>query len=154
MATYNWEIGTIQRPVAFERQFEVASHHWIDQTDESGSFGATILTDVKNGSDKRDENTIRLTLLRSPGEAADMKGGYTDQLNQDWGRHQNLFGIAGHKGDWRGSGTDWQAYRLSTPLIAFETGRHAGSLGRSFSLVSIDNPDIRILALKKGRVER
>jgi len=152
MATYNWEVGTIQRPVAFDRQFEVASHHWIDQTDESGSYGATILTDVKNGSDKRDENTIRLTLLRSPGEASEMKGDYTDQMNQDWGHHEILFGIAGHKGDWRGSGTDWQAYRLSTPLIAFETARHGGSLGRSFSLVSVDNPDIRILALKKSEL--
>ena len=47
LATYNWEVGTIQRPVAFDRQFEVASHHWIDQTDESGTYGATILTDVK-----------------------------------------------------------------------------------------------------------
>src|ERR1017187_2063715 len=83
MATYNWEIGTIQRPAATERQFEVASHHWIDQTDASGSFGATILTDVKNGSDKRDDHTIRLTLLRTPGEASQMKGGYTDQLRSE-----------------------------------------------------------------------
>src|ERR1035438_7456398 len=29
MATYNWEVGTIQRATAYERQFEVASHHWI-----------------------------------------------------------------------------------------------------------------------------
>ena len=150
MATYNWEIGTIQRPVAFDRQFEVASHHWIDQTDESGSWGATILTDVKNGSDKRDDHTIRLTLLRSPGQAAQMPGDYTDQLNQDWGHHEILFGIAGHAGDWREGKTDWQAYRLSMPLIAFETSKHEGALGRSFSLLSVDNPDIRVLALKKA----
>ena len=150
LATYNWEIGTIQRPAATERQFEVASHHWIDQTDESGSYGATILTDVKNGSDKRDASTIRLTLLRTPGAASQMKGGYTDQLNQDWGHHEILFGIAGHAGDWRQGRTDWQAYRLSTPLIAFETEKHAGTLGRDFSLLTVDNPDIRILALKKA----
>ena len=152
VATYNWEIGTIQRPAATERQFEVASHHWIDQTDASGSFGATILTDVKNGSDKRDDHTIRLTLLRTPGEASQMKGGYTDQLNQDWGHHEVLFGIAGHAGDWREGKTDWQAYRLSTPLIAFETGKHAGALGRSFSLLSIDDPRVRVLALKKSEL--
>ncbi|WP_263349814.1 alpha-mannosidase [Acidicapsa acidisoli] len=152
MATYNWEIGTIQRPAATERQFEVASHHWIDQTDESGSYGATILTDVKNGSDKRDDSTIRLTLLRTPGAASQMKGGYTDQLNQDWGHHEILFGIAGHAGDWRQGRTDWQAYRLSTPLIAFETEKHAGKLGRDFSLLTVDNPDIRILALKKAEL--
>ncbi len=62
MATYNLGIGTIQRATAAERQFEVGSHQWIDLTDQSGSYGATILTDVKNGSDKRDDHTIRLDL--------------------------------------------------------------------------------------------
>ncbi len=152
LATYNWEVGTIQRPVAFDRQFEVASHHWIDQTDESGTYGSTILTDVKNGSDKRDDSTIRLTLLRSPGEASQMKGAYTDQLNQDWGHHEILFGLAGHAGDWRHDHTDWQAYRLSTPMIAFNTEKHPGPLGHSFSLLTIDNPGIRVLALKKSEL--
>ena len=152
LATYNWEVGTIQRPAAFDRQFEVASHHWIDQTDESGSYGATVLTDVKNGSDKRDASTIRLTLLRSPGGASQMKGAYTDELNQDWGHHEILFGLAGHSGDWRKEQTDWQAYRLSTPLIAFATAKHPGSLGHSFSLVSVDNPAVRLLALKKSEI--
>lgn len=152
VATYNWEVGTIQRPVAFDRQFEVASHHWIDQTDTSGTYGATILTDVKNGSDKRDDSTIRLTLLRSPGGASEMPGAYTDELNQDWGHHEILFGLAGHAGDWRQNHTDWQAYRLSTPMIAFNTEKHAGSLGHSFSLLTVDNPSIRVLALKKSEL--
>ncbi len=152
LATYNWEVGTIQRPVAFDRQFEVASHHWIDQTDTSGNYGATILTDVKNGSDKRDDSTIRLTLVRSPGGASEMKGAYTDELNQDWGHHEILFGLAGHAGDWRQEHTDWQAYRLSTPMIAFTTEKHAGTLGHSFSLLTVDNPAIRVLAVKKAEL--
>ncbi|WP_232298740.1 alpha-mannosidase [Granulicella tundricola] len=152
LATYNWEVGTIQRPAAFDRQFEVASHHWIDQTDTSGSYGATILTGVKNGSDKRDDSTLRLTLLRSPGEASEMKGGYADQFNQDWGHHEIVFGLAGHAGDWRQAHTDWHAYRLSTPLIAFNTEKHAGPLGHSFSLLTVNNPAIRVLALKKSEL--
>lgn len=153
MATYNWEIGTVQRPTAFDRQFEVASHHWIDLTDRSGVYGATILTDVKNGSDKRSDNTIRLTLIRTPGRPEPGPGGnYPDQLNQDWGRHEILYGLAGHARDWRQGQTDWQGYRLSTPLVAFTTQRHSGSLRRSFSLVRINNPHIRILALKKSEL--
>jgi alpha-mannosidase len=153
MATYNWEIGTVQRPTAFDRQFEVASHHWIDLTDKSGAYGTTILTGPKNGSDKRTDNTIRLTLFRTPGAPMPGPGGdFPDQLNQDWGHHEILYGLAGHVGDWRENQTDWQAYRLSTPLAAFTTGRHPGALGRSFSLVNIDNPHIRILALKKAEM--
>ena len=42
LATYNWDIGTIERPNANERQFEVASHQWVDLTDRSGTYGVTI----------------------------------------------------------------------------------------------------------------
>jgi alpha-mannosidase len=154
MATYNWEVGTVQRPTAAERQFEVASHHWIDLMDSSGTYGATILTDVKNGSDKRDDHTIRLTLIRTPGLPAGVTHPqgltYGDQLNQDWGHHEIVFGIAGHAGDWRQEGTDWQAYQLSTPLVAFATTAHAGSLGRKFSLMTVSDPRVRVLALKKA----
>ena len=150
-ATYNWEVGTIERPTANDRQFEVASHYWIDLTDKSGSYGATILTDVKNASDKRDDRTIRLTLLRTPGlPPSQPHSSYSDQLNQDWGHHQVLFGLAGHAGDWRKQETEWQAYRLSTPLLAFTTTRHGGVLGKMFSLVHINDPQIRVLALKKA----
>ena len=41
MATYNWDIGTIERPTAEPKKFEVPSHQWIDLTDMSGEFGAT-----------------------------------------------------------------------------------------------------------------
>ena len=152
-ATYNWEIGTIQRPNAQERQFEVASHRWIDLADKSRVFGATILTDCKNGSDKPNDNTLRLTLMRSPGMQPPSNGRpqtYTDQANQDWGHHEFVYGLAGHNGSWQQSQTDWQAYRLSDPLIAFEATKHAGSLGKSFSLVHLSNPRIRVLALKKA----
>ena len=144
-ATYNWDIGTIDRPTAEPKKFEVPSHQWIDLTDMSGVFGVTILTDCKNGSDKPSDNTIRLTLIRTPGT----RGGYTDQGTQDIGHHEFIYGIAGHGGDWRQAGSDWQGQRLNDPLIAFQTSRHAGALGREFSLLKVSSPRIRLLALKK-----
>jgi len=146
MATYNWDIGAIERPTAQPKKFEVPSHQWIDLTDMSGEFGATILTDCKNGSDKPNDHTIRLTLIRTPGT----RGGYADQGTQDIGHHEFVYGIAGHAADWRHSQTDWQAQRLNDPLVAFETAKHAGVLGREFSLLKVSNPRIRILALKKA----
>jgi alpha-mannosidase len=146
MATYNWDIGTIERRTAQPKKFEVPSHQWIDLTDASGEFGATILTDCKNGSDKPNDHTIRLTLIRTPGT----RGGYPDQGTQDIGHHEFIFGIAGHAADWRHSQTDWQAQRLNDPLIAFEAPKHAGALGRDFSLLKVSNPRIRVLALKKA----
>ena len=146
MATYNWDIGTIERPTAQPKKFEVPSHQWIDLTDMSDSFGATILTDCKNGSDKPNDHTIRLTLLRTPGTA----GGYADQGTQDIGHHEFNYGVAGHENGWRAAQTDWQAQRLNAPLIGFTTSKHAGSLGKSFSLLQVSNPRIRVMALKKA----
>src|SRR5436190_249549 len=148
LATYNWDVGTIQRPNEEERQFEVASHQWIDLTDKSGAYGVTVLTDCKNASDKPDDKTIRLTLVRTPGT----RGGYADQGTQDVGRHEILFGLAGHAGDWRQAQTDWQAYRLNQPLIAFQSPAHAGGLGKSFSLMKVSNERIRVMALKKAEL--
>jgi alpha-mannosidase len=145
LATYNWDIGTIDRPTAEPKKFEVPSHQWINLTDMSGTFGATILTDCKNGSDKPTDNTIRLTLVRTPGT----RGGYPDQGTQDIGHHEFIYGIAGHTGNWRG-GSDWQGQRLNDPLIAFQTSQHAGALGREFSWLKISSPRVRLLALKKA----
>ncbi len=146
MATYNWDIGTIQRPSAEPKKFEVPSHQWIDLTDMSGQFGTTILTDDKNGSDKPNDHTLRLTLIRTPGVA----GGYADQATQDIGHHEFTYGLAGHANGWREAQTDWQGERLNAPLLAFAAPKHAGALGRSFSLVKLSNPRVRVLALKKA----
>jgi alpha-mannosidase len=148
LATYNWDVGTIQRPNEAERQFEVASHQWIDLTDKTGAYGATILTDCKNASDKPNDNTLRLTLIRTPGT----RGGYVDQGTQDIGRHEILFGLAGHADDWRAARTDWQAYRLNQPLIAFQSSAHGGALGRSFSLLKLSDDRIRVMAFKKAEL--
>ena len=146
MATYNLGVGTIERPTAQPRTFEVATHQWIDLTDMSGKFGATILTSCKNGSDKPNDHTIRLTLIRTPGT----RGGYPDQGTQDIGHHEFTYGISGHVGGWRQAQTDWQAERLNDPLLGFEATKHKGELGSSFSLVKVSNPRIGIMALKKA----
>ena len=147
-ATYNWDIGTIERGNNDERKFEVPSHQWFDLTDRSGAFGVTVLSDCKYGSDKPDDKTLRLTLLRTPGIGP--RAGYADQSTQDWGRHEILYGLAAHAGDWRREQTDWQAQRLNQPLIAFETTTHPGKLGKTFSILRVNNSRVRVLALKKA----
>ncbi|MCC7476909.1 alpha-mannosidase [bacterium] len=154
LATYNWEVSTIQRPTNHEKQYEVPAHQWFDLTDASGSHGATVLCPSKYGSDKPSDNTLRLTLLRTPGPVLSKEGqvryDYADQCSQDWGRHEISYALVGHQGSPGASGADWQAYSFDQPLLAFETSGHPGSLGRQYSLLSIDNPRIRVLALKKA----
>ena len=154
LATYSWEAGTLQRGNNDEKKYEVPTHQWFDLTDSSGQFGATVLCPFKYGSDKPDDSTLRLTLLRTPGPILNKEGAvnfdYADQCSQDWGRHEISYALAGHAGDWRKAQTDWQAYRLEQPLLAFQTERHAGELGRDVAIMNIDNPRVRLLALKKA----
>jgi len=92
---------------------------------------------------------LRLTLIYTPGLGGGNGSAYSDQLTQDWGHHEFIYGLASHAGDWRKEQTDWQALRLNQPLIAFTSSKHPGTLGKSFSLLKIDNSRIRVLALKK-----
>jgi len=149
-ATYNWGAGTIERPNDNEKTFEMASHEWFDLTDKSGSYGVTVLSGAKTGSDKPDDNTLRLTLLYTPGLGTGNGQDYADQTTQDWGHHESLYGLASHAGDWQHGGTDWQGYRLDHPLIAFEASKHPGVLGKSFSFLHVDNSDVRVMGLKKA----
>ncbi len=147
-ATYNWDIGTIERGNNDERKFEVPSHQWFDLTDRSGTFGVSVLSDCKYGSDKPDDKTLRLTLLRTPGIGP--RAGYADQSTQDWGRHEFVYGLVAHRGDWRQAQTYWEAQRLNQPLMAFESSKHPGRLGKTFSILRVPNNHVRVLALKKA----
>ena len=144
LATYNWDVGTIQRGNNDSLKYEVPSHQWFDLTDTGGEYGVTVLTGHKYGSDKPDDGTLRLTLIYTPG----ISGSYSDQGTQDWGHHEFVYGLAGHAGDWRAGRTDWQAHRLDQPLIAFRSTRHAGTMGRSLSLLQLDTDAARVLAVK------
>lgn len=145
-ATYNWEVGTILRGNNDPRKYEVPSHQWFDLTDKKGDYGVTVLTDCKYGSDKPDDNTVRLTLVYSPG----VRGGYPDQATQDWGRHEFVYGVAGHKGDWREGQTDWQGMRLNQPMVTFQSASHAGKLGNQLSLLNVSSNRVRVMALKQA----
>ncbi|MFZ0922138.1 MAG: glycoside hydrolase family 38 C-terminal domain-containing protein, partial [Candidatus Acidiferrales bacterium] len=143
-ATYNWGAGTIERPTDNEKTFEMASHRWFDLTDQSGSFGVTILSGAKTGSDKPSDNTLRLTLLYTPGVSQNAQE-YRDQGTQDWGHHEFVYGLTSHAGDWKESDAPWQAYRLDDPLIAFESEEsesHSGALGKSVSLLKVSDGDV------------
>ena len=146
LATYNWELGTIQRSSNDPKKFEVPSHRWLDLTGTDGAYGVSVLDDCKYGSDKPDDNTLRLTLLYTPG----VRGGYQDQATQDWGRHEFVYALQGHAGGWQAAGTQWEALRLNQPLIAFQAPAHGGPLGRSFSLASVSTPQVSIQTIKKA----
>jgi len=145
-ATYNWGIGTIERGNNDPTKYEVPSHEWFDLTDREGTYGVAVLEDCKFGSDKPADDTVRLTLLYTPG----VRRSYMDQHSQDWGRHEMTYALYGHPGDWREGLSEWQGRRLNQPLIPFRAQRHAGGLGRKFSVLRASTPQVDVRALKRA----
>jgi len=150
-ATYNLGTGTIKRSTNNEKKYEVPSKMWFDLTDKSGKFGVSVLEDCKYGSDKPDNNTVRLTLLYTP--SAELCPTWRYQASQDWGIQKVKYGLYSHSGDWSENETQWQAAFLNTPLIAFEAPKHSGSKGSSFSFLKISSPRVGLMALKKAENE-
>ena len=145
-ATFDLSAGAIERGNGHESQYEYGFHQWFDLTDSSGKYGATVICDSKYGCDKPTDNTVRLTMVYTPG----VRGGYPDQASQDIGRHHITYAIQGHKGDWREERSFQQAAQLNQPLVPFRAAEHDGALGKSFSLVQVSDPRVSVQALKKA----
>lgn len=148
-ATYNLGVGTISRGNNNEKQFEVPFKEWFDLTDKTGKYGVSILEDCKYGADKPDNNTLRLTLLYTPGINLPNWKWTMYESTQDWGIHDVKYAVYGHAGDWSKAESPWQAKFFNQPLVAFEAPKHGGELGQSLSLISINNPQVGVMAFKK-----
>lgn len=144
-ASFSDKVGVSVRDNNKPTRFELPLQQWMDLTDAGGGYGVEVMSDSKYGSDKPDNNTLRLTLLYTPGT----RGGYRDQGTQDQGRHEILYAIAGHKGDWSEGLAPWQAARVNQPLHAFLPASHTGN-GRIFSMLKLNSNQVQVEAVKKA----
>ena len=145
-ASYESQSAAVSRGNNTPAKFEVPQQQWLDLTATDGSYGTAILNDCKYGSDKPDDNTIRLTLLYTPGT----RGGYQDQGTQDLGRHEFTYAIAPHAGTWQGAKIPWAAQRLNQPVLTFNSSQHEGALGKSMSVAQTNQSNVSISAMKKA----
>lgn len=145
-ATYDLGLGSIQRGNNTPQAYEVPAHKWADLTDVSGNYGVSILNDSKYGWDKPNDNTLRLTLLHTPGVGR----GYSFQADNDLGEHHFTYSIVGHKGDNLSNKTIVEAEKLNMPLVAFVAPKHDGPLGMEFSMIDVSTSQIGVRALKRA----
>lgn len=144
-ATFDISIGTIKRPNRNDGLYEVSGHQWADITHNDNSYGISILNDCKYGWDKPDDNTLRLSLIHTP----KVEGDYGYQRNQDLGLNKFTYSLYRHTGQWNES-TQWSASALNQPLIAHQAQKHAGTLGKSYEYVNVNNKKVAVKALKKA----
>ncbi len=145
-ASFDDKVGVVRRGNNNPKCFEMNQQQWMDLTDKAGGYGVSILNDSKFACDKPDDHTIRLTMIYTPGT----RGGTPDQGTQDQGRHEILYAIVGHAGDWAKGRAPWQAARLNQPLRAFLPTAHPGALGKAFSLLSLNSDQVQVMAVKNA----
>ena len=146
VARYDIGTGSLERPNNTPEQYEVYAQQWADLSEPDGSYGVAILNDCKYGWDKPADNVLRLTLLHTP----KTRRSYAYQNRQDHGQHRFTYSIVAHAGDWRQGGVAARAEALNQPVKAFTVPRHAGNLGRTFSLAEVRGEGVALRALKKA----
>ncbi len=115
-------------------QFDVCAHKWTDIS-ENG-YGIAFLNDSKYGCTVK-EGEYRLSLIKS-GRHPDARG--------DEGRHQFNYAMLPHTGGFSVEGVVRPAYEFNvTPTV-----RTSAAATAKFSLLTIDNPNIVVAAVKKA----
>ena len=144
-ATYDLGIGSVQRGNNTDTAYEVISQQWTDISATDGSYGLTVLNDGKYGWDKPNDNTVRLTLIHTPGT----NNNYY-QNRQDQGKHHFTYSLVAHDGAFQESVAAQKAEVLNQGIKGFVAGKHKGSLGKAYSFAHGDNANVALRALKKA----
>ena len=145
-ATYDLGIGVIKRNNNNDKLYEVPAQQWADITSADNSYGVSILNDCKYGWDKPNNSTLRLSLIHTPYVTTR----YMYEGDQDLGSNKFTYSIFGHTKTCLESGTTFEGAKLNQPLIAFEATKHDGTIGKNFSLLNIDSPQVILKTLKKA----
>lgn len=144
-AKFDLSIGAVDRGNRKENLYEVSGHQWADLTHSDDSYGISILNDCKYGWDKPENNTLRLTLIHTPKTENDR----SFQKYQDLGLNKFTYSFYRHIGVWNEE-TQWEAAKLNQPLVAVQTPKHGGSLGKSVEFVNLNTEKVAVKALKKA----
>ena len=117
---------------------EVPALRWIDLSD--GEYGVSLLNDSKYGFDVKG-NTMRMTLVRTS---------YSPDPRPDYGKHELLYSIYPHKGDWKKAQTFKRGYEVNHPLESLVTtgSSSKGSMPETKSFIQVKPENVVISCVK------
>jgi alpha-mannosidase len=135
-ADFEIPYGHISRPADGT---EVPALKWVDLTDESGSFGLSLLNDSRHGFDVR-ENMLRISLIH---------GATSPDPEADRGMHETVYSLYPHDQSWREGLTFRRGLELNSPLIAHIAMNHPGPLKSVGSFMRVEPENVILSSLKK-----
>jgi alpha-mannosidase len=142
-ARFEIPYGSIGRPADGT---EVPALRWVDVSEESGEYGVSLLNDSKYGFDVKG-GVMRLSVIH---------GTTAPDPEADRGKHELLYSILPHRGDWKTAETTRRGMELGRPLITRVPLVHGGTLPKVHSFVRVGPGNVILSALKKemGYAER
>jgi alpha-mannosidase len=142
-ARFEIPYGSIARPADGT---EVPALRWVDVSEGSGEYGVSLLNDSKYGFDVKG-GVLRLSVIH---------GATAPDPEADRGKHELLYSLLPHRGDWKAAETARRGIELNSPLIARVPLVHVGALPKVHSFVRVGPGNVVLSALKKemGYAER
>jgi len=142
-ATYDIQYGNVKRPTHRNTswdmaRFEVCAHKWADCSEDD--YGFSLLNDCKYGYATHD-GVMSISLLKSPI--------YPNPL-ADKEKHEFVYSLFPHTGDWKSAGTVQQAYAINNPLYACVKREGKGTLPQNYSLINCSAENVIIEVVKKA----
>lgn len=150
-ASYEIQFGHLQRTTKKNTswdvaKFEVSNQKWFDLSEYG--YGVSILNDSKYGSSIQNNNTMVLSLLRSP-KAPD--------ANCDIGNHSFTYSLFPHTKSFQEAGVIRAGYDLNNPLKIFNDLQFTGKLDKEgsqkkeeISFVEVERDAVVLEAVKKA----
>jgi alpha-mannosidase len=140
-ATYETQYGRVERPTHYNTswdmaRFEVCAQKWADLSE--ADYGVALLNDCKHGYDIHG-NVMRLSLLRAP---------TAPDRDADLGRHEFVYALLPHGGDFREGGVIEQAHALNMPMHVMEAEARKGDWPAAQSFFEVDRAGVILEAVK------
>jgi len=135
-ARFEIPYGSIVRPADGT---EVPALRWVDVSEASGEYGTALLNDSKYGFDVKG-GVLRMSVVH---------GATYPDPEADRGRHELLYSLLPHRGDWKAAGVTRRGMELNSPLVARAPLVHAGALPAVHSFVRVGPANVVLSALKK-----
>ncbi len=137
-ATFDIQFGNVTRKTHSntswdKARFESCAQKWMDYSE--GHYGVSLLNDCKYGHSVLD-GVIALTLVKS---------GIEPNPNADVELHSFTYSLYPHGETWKQAGTVRESYKLNLPAYTVL----GGTPGKSYSLVSLDTPNVVLETVKQ-----
>ena len=138
-ATFDIQFGNVTRKTHSntswdKARFESCAQKWMDYSE--GHYGVSLLNDCKYGHSVLD-GVIALTLVKS---------GIEPNPNADVELHSFTYSLYPHGETWKQAGTVRESYKLNLPAYTVL----GGTPGKSYSLVSLDTPNVVLETVKQA----